>query len=679
MILFSPGRPARLCVSESADNAVRLTVRDLLRDLEKVSGETGHRILPLTDAGEGCAVIGTLGDEGLERLLARYGVRTDGIRGRWEHFLIESAGDCVFLAGSDVRGTIYAVYEVCRRFLGVDPLYLFTDHEPVRKEAVEIAPVRIEDGPKAYRFRGWFINDEDLIAGFCRQGVPEKEYDFHRDYAPMLSMIAETALRLRQNLLIPASHIDMDDPAHEALVKLVTDRGLFISMHHQEPAGVNQQRLDRWFKARGDLTENINFADHPEKYRQIWRHFIRKWARYPNVIWQLGLRGRGDRPVWYQNDRIPDTAEARGALISRALQEQWNIIAEETGRKDFLSSTTLWMEGMPLYRAGALKFPGNTMVILSDFGPDQMWGDEYYDTPRLPGVRYGGYYHVCFWGCGPHLVQGNRPEKILYNMEQANRFGDTAYSILNVSNIREHVFGIYNMSRATWDPDGLIAEGLTKEWCEAEFELPDGADAAGLYRAYFDSFAHLDDSRIPGRMLLMDGMCRRVALMLMQILAGEELKKVDIQNKRLFDFEDTDAFIDFYRNETKAGIRRFESVLEQANGMLPRIPEGRRAYFRSSLVLQTGTILSLYRWVNALCEAVRDRRGARDDAFYRSCVEKAVHALERVPELRKDCTGAFWAHWWDGDTLIDFPGIIRATKELMPGCGVSGDLLSARF
>ena len=122
----------------------------------------------------------------------------------------------------------------------------------------------------------------------------------------------------------------------------------------------------------------------------------------------------------------------------------------------------VWMEGMPLYRAGTLRFPDTCMVILSDFGPDQMWGREYDETPRLPGTAYGIYYHVCFWGCGPHLAQGNRPEKIMHNYAQARKMGDTAYSILNVSNIREHLLGISTAAKATWHLEGASAQEAEK-------------------------------------------------------------------------------------------------------------------------------------------------------------------------------------------------------------------------
>ena len=664
MILFDRERTANVWIDPAEKGCIFLAVGDFLNDVFSVSGRQGQMI----DHWEGAeyrVAVGTVQNPALRERLEEDRVDTSRLEGRWEHYLIAAAGSTLYLVGSDERGAMWAVYEFSRSYLGIDPMILFSDHRPKRLEKLEINGVSIISGPGDTRFRGWFINDEDLIMGYCRGGRPEKDYDFHKDYAPVLSMIVETALRLKQNLLIPASHIDMEDPYQAALVRLVTDRGLFISMHHQEPVGVNQQRLDGWFKKRGDTTENINYADHPDKFRQIWRHYIRKWAVYPNVIWQLGLRGRGDRPVWYQNSRIPDSTQARGALISSAIRDQWEIITEETGKKDFLCSSTLWMEGMPLYRSDALKFPPNTMVILSDFGPDQMFGKEYDETPRKQGTAYGVYYHVCFWGCGPHLVQGNRPEKIFHNYALARHMGDTAYSVLNVSNIREHLMGIYSVAETTWRSADITPEEAAKRWCETVFDLPDGSAAAEVYSSYFDAFSHLDDSGLPGRMLLMDGMCKRVAMMLMRIIGGEELQKIDIQNKRLFDFPDTDAFIAFYLESTRAGINRFEEVLRQAEGFLPQIPEDRRAFFRLNLILQIQTILGLYIWVNALCLAAGYRRKGADESLVREAAERGLQALQSISSARKETVSEKWLHWWDGDTLIDVDGMIEKTAECL--------------
>ena len=62
---------------------------------------------------------------------------------------------------------------------------------------------------------------------------------------------------------------------------------MFISMHHQEPVGVHQFTVDRYWKERG--IDDINYSEYKENYEEVWRHYIRKWSRYDNVIWQAGL------------------------------------------------------------------------------------------------------------------------------------------------------------------------------------------------------------------------------------------------------------------------------------------------------------------------------------------------------------------------------------------------------
>ncbi len=42
----------------------------------------------------------------------------------------------VRLEGADMRGTIYAIYEFSQEFLGVDPMYYWTDNEPARRSSV---------------------------------------------------------------------------------------------------------------------------------------------------------------------------------------------------------------------------------------------------------------------------------------------------------------------------------------------------------------------------------------------------------------------------------------------------------------------------------------------------------------------------------------------------------------
>ena len=639
---------------------VRLAVEDLRSDLQKLSG----RMPALCDRAPAAQTEDALLVATLESAGALAEIDLSLIAGKPEHFIIAPFSHGLAIIGSDARGAMWGVYECCRRYLHVDPLYLWTDHEPRPVESIPLPQGAFADGPKTYRFRGWFINDEDLIEGFCRQGKSEPDYHFQRDYRVMLDMLIETALRLKQNMLIPCSHLDIMRPEDEAIVRRVTERGLYVSMHHQEPVGVHQFTLDRLWAERGG-EGNVNFIDHPDFYREVWAESIRRWARYDGVIWQLGLRGRGDRPVWYQNDRVPESTAERGKLISDAIRTQVEMIRRECPGKDVLSTATLWMEGMPLYKEGALTFPEGTMVIQSDFGPDQMWGEGYNETPRYPGTKYGVYYHLAFWGCGPHLIAGNRPEKIRFNFRQALAKGDTEYVVLNVSNFREFVYGVRYEAELTWNIDCDDVNAYRAAWCRDEFEMQDTSGLEKIYEEYFRAFAPMDDTAFPARMTFNDGMARRVAFKLMQIVGGSELKPEDIQNKRLYAFPDTDAFIAFYLAATQAGLARFAHAHEDALRVMETLPAHRKAFFAANMLTQIEIMQGLYGWVNALALAAQNRRAAGSQAAFADCVHRAADALEQAIEGRKAALFGRFSRWYDGDRLMNLRECADRTKALV--------------
>src|SRR5260370_952081 len=71
----------------------------------------------------------------------------------------------VLLAGADMRGTIYAIYEFSRKYLGIDPLYYWTDREPARRASIEIpASLDLNFPSPLFKYRG----QSSSIRGRCR-------------------------------------------------------------------------------------------------------------------------------------------------------------------------------------------------------------------------------------------------------------------------------------------------------------------------------------------------------------------------------------------------------------------------------------------------------------------------------------------------------------------------------
>ena len=71
------------------------------------------------------------------------------------------------LVGADMRGTIYAIYEFSQEYLGVDPLYYWTDHQPLRRARIEIPASLDKAYPPLSSNTAAFLNDEDLLTGWA--------------------------------------------------------------------------------------------------------------------------------------------------------------------------------------------------------------------------------------------------------------------------------------------------------------------------------------------------------------------------------------------------------------------------------------------------------------------------------------------------------------------------------
>ena len=387
MLVYNKEIMAEIFCDATEKLCIHSAVNDLNKDLSKVAGKTAQvkKYLPVEESG--IVLVGTLSNPEFSRFLSERNIDVSITSDQWEYYHMRTFGDNnenLLICGSDDRGTMWGIYDFCKNELGVDPLYYWTDNEPLQKEMLLIEHVDRVDGPKTYKFRGWFINDEDYLTGWKSGGG--KRYAKYNHYhqvvhADIIENVIETALRLKQNLMIPASLLNIDNPAEENLVRMVTERGMYVTQHHIEPLGVSHFSWENFWEARNVQVET-SFVTQKERYIEIWTHYAKKWSKYENVIWQLGLRGRGDRPVWYHDSSVPPTMEDRGKLISSAIATQFEIVKKVLGHSDFLSTTTLWMEGAQLHRQGYLNFPDSTAIVFCDHGCAQMWEEDFYTTPR---------------------------------------------------------------------------------------------------------------------------------------------------------------------------------------------------------------------------------------------------------------------------------------------------------
>ena len=105
----------------SSEEAIHLAADDLITDFERKAGNQLSRSL------ESSVYVGVLGDFKSKRVYSK--VRKD-LEGKWESYQVLKEGIDLYIIGSDVRGTMWGIYDFSNKVLGTDPMYIWTDKKP---------------------------------------------------------------------------------------------------------------------------------------------------------------------------------------------------------------------------------------------------------------------------------------------------------------------------------------------------------------------------------------------------------------------------------------------------------------------------------------------------------------------------------------------------------------------
>ena len=103
----------------------------------------------------------------------------------------------VVIAGSDKRGTIYGIYELCRQ-MGVSPWYYWADVPIEKQPVIAIEEGTYTDGEPAVKYRGIFLNDEWPSLGKWASAT------YGGFNSQFYEQVFELILRLKGNFLWPA-------------------------------------------------------------------------------------------------------------------------------------------------------------------------------------------------------------------------------------------------------------------------------------------------------------------------------------------------------------------------------------------------------------------------------------------------------------------------------------------
>jgi hypothetical protein len=446
--LVKQGLPAAIQVDGTDWPGVARAARDLQQDLAKVSnwkGEPGPRTPKI--------LVGTLGKSPtIDRLVAQGKLDVKAIQGKWEASVTQVVGDTLVVAGSDKRGTIYALYDLSEA-AGVSPWYWWAD-VPVKHHQDVFVKGRYVAKEPVVKYRGIFLNDEEPgLGGWAREkfgGLNSKMY-VH---------VFELLLRLHANYLWPAmwgKAFSQDDPENP---KLADEYGIVMGTSHVEP----MMRADVEWNRLGFTERQWNYATNPTELEKFWTDGVNRNKPYENVV-TMAMRGKVDTPM-------SETANIQ--LLERIVAVQRRILKENVN-PDVTQIPQLWClykEVQEYYEKG-MRVPDDITLLWSD----DNWGNiRRLHTPeeRKRSGGAGVYYHFDYVG-GPRnykWLDTNPIPKVWEQMNLAYRYGANRIWIVNVGDLKPMEFPTEFFLTMARDPAAIKKEDLqkyTERWAAREF------------------------------------------------------------------------------------------------------------------------------------------------------------------------------------------------------------------
>ena len=660
--LVSREARARVVVGEGEPGFVLRAAQDLTNDVRKITG-VGLELVRGNAPRAGDMFVATKP------------------RAEWEAYDVTIRDGVLAVEGSDARGTMFGLYDFIERYLKVDPLAFWNGTPYPKADTLAWGAVEIRQASPTFRFRGWFINDEDLLTAWMPSGGKRYiDYPFYSDVVnpAVMEHVAEALVRCRYNLIIPASFINIMNPPEAKLVDICAARGVYLSMHHVEPMGVSAFTFFKYWKDRG---KNLKYSyySNPREIEEVWRAAAERWAKYPNVIWQIGLRGIADRPMWRADPDTPTDDAARAAIISSAMAKQVSIL-DEVGvpKEGRLVSTTLWAEGSVFNQKGLLTIPDGTIVVFADNCAGWKWPPDFHQTARLDRYRYGVYYHHGLIGSGPHLASLVPAVKTYDMMRQAREKGSSTYAIFNVSDIREFVYGIDATAKMLWNLDAFDPEEWTKDWLARHYSARRD-DWLAAYNTYYHALALHPTS---GHPVFLDGLLQnRGRNMIRQMLkengrspriaAEPFLRSYEPKKGKDAFYEALAAVVGPPIDNPRDAYARLASqtatytlAAELARGLYAGLPADEREFAFTTLVYPAELMRDLSDWCGEIIRT-HESQALGDRASARAHAEAALARIDAILARAADYCAGQWENWYRDCRKINLKGLREQTSVLL--------------
>lgn len=449
----------QIIIADNASVTEQLTAADLKEDIEKTTGLKAV-ILSGSEESRGKKIrIGTstsnqkMIDE-LRSVNVALTKENPGPRGGIWH---KANDQTLILAGSDIQGMQYAVYDFSKEILGLDPLIDWTGHSitPIsNKQIFEIENRRID--PPVVPLLVYFENDVDELANLKE---PLLQYVW-TSYTEMIDALVrlryngiqlfdmlgrpEFFLRESYKQIVPDYQLDIDyvekmiDYAHDKGMQVQIDMALGYQIKPME-----SKYADCW---KTNKTKWIN----------TWEHYLTETPLMKADIFQLRPRNQ----VWdweYEST----CGEDKVTVFNEVYASLDSVLAVH--KPEATKVVICYDDGMEMFNQGFTP-PRDWIIAWSD---DGYAGFEYWPE-STKGYDFGTYMHAGFWK--NHTVSDPYPERIDTIMHHMfSEYNAISYCEVNGQQFRPFILNIEAFSEVCRDPDSYSGEGFYDTWASRYF------------------------------------------------------------------------------------------------------------------------------------------------------------------------------------------------------------------
>ncbi|ASA24062.1 glycosyl hydrolase 115 family protein [Paenibacillus donghaensis] len=498
--LFTRNKPVHIYVSETENSAVHLAAANLITDISRTCG--GKAVLS-NEIDECAIIIATLEHSASvpavlqDKKLSLDQLKNEAGTLRWEAFLQEAVDDVFYIVGTDRRGTIFGIYDLCEA-MGVSPWHYWADVPVKTGDSFSVPENFIKVDWPSVQYRGVFLNDEEELNDWARLHTPDGSI------GPVAYRhIFELLLRLKANYIWPAMHVNYfnGDQENGALAEQM---GIVVGTSHCDMLlRSNQNEWSPWTEGKGYTDAEYDYSiegRNREILQEYWRESIEQNRNY-EVCFTMGMRGIHDsgfhtRVIDADSSMSEaDKKEAKVRLLGQVIRDQRqlliDVLGEEKG-KAAMQTFVPYKEVLSLYDQG-LDLPDDITLIWAN--------DNFGHMRRYPSAaessRSGGnglYFHSSYWaapGTGmSYLFINSIPLAQTGNeLKKSYESGIRKVWVLNVGGLKPVEQDMEYFLRYGWEAGraGGITQDpsrFTEHWINSNFSGEHGAEAAQLYTAF---------------------------------------------------------------------------------------------------------------------------------------------------------------------------------------------------